>query len=707
MGSNTETWMPDKNIKYITFNVTDDCNLACKYCYFTHKTNKKRMTFEVAKKAIDVILDNPSFLEHDGVVWDFIGGEPTLELDLIDQICDYVLEEMYRKKHKWLYCYRFLIGSNGLLYSNPKMQALIEKHGMNLEVNITIDGTKEKHDLSRIKRDGSGSYDDIVAQIPLWRSQQGGISTKATFAHDDLPFLKDSIINLWNLGIKNVMANVVFENVWHEGDDIIFKEQLMALADYVVKNNLWNVYSVRFFNPDLGMPVYESMKKRNFCGTGKMLAISTDGYFYPCARFLDSALNNHKGRIVGNINEGVDGDKTRAFKALDAYNQSADECLNCEIGTGCTWCSAFNYDDSLTGTIFERKTYHCKMHKANVEACRYLWKRYEETTGNVSPMRVNYLQNTSKQHKFMYIILNSHMTSFCNYQNKRITDNLEVIDEKTLQRILDFCDKKNFSPIFLGNAPSKFKPYGYTITDDYSDNCQSFSTGFVVTHDTIRTFPSSNIILSVDIFTLQYLAEDFFGIVKTSKQIPNISIVATDLQKWTKMHLEIYKAHLEKISNIIFDEWMNGNKLECNAITHIFHYSEHKICSAGSYSLTIAPDKKFYICPAFYFEKSNVDCEIGTLDSGINNPYYDFCKIEKSKLCSLCDANHCTKCAFVSKVRTEEFCVPAEILCLKNNMEREISKTFYDRIVQTGRNFNITNPLKSHLTEFDPLLRIK
>lgn len=42
MGSLVVPWMSKKNIKYITFSVTDDCNLMCKYCYFTHKTTKHK-----------------------------------------------------------------------------------------------------------------------------------------------------------------------------------------------------------------------------------------------------------------------------------------------------------------------------------------------------------------------------------------------------------------------------------------------------------------------------------------------------------------------------------------------------------------------------------------------------------------------------------------------------------------------------------------
>lgn len=76
--------------KNITFIVTKDCQLACKYCYLVGKNSKERMSWEVAKKAIDYILDHEEDYKEESVVWDFIGGEPFLEIDLIDTICDYL-----------------------------------------------------------------------------------------------------------------------------------------------------------------------------------------------------------------------------------------------------------------------------------------------------------------------------------------------------------------------------------------------------------------------------------------------------------------------------------------------------------------------------------------------------------------------------------------------------------------------------------------
>ena len=48
--------------KNITFIVTKDCQLACKYCYLVGKNSKERMSWDIAKQAIDYILDNHSLL---------------------------------------------------------------------------------------------------------------------------------------------------------------------------------------------------------------------------------------------------------------------------------------------------------------------------------------------------------------------------------------------------------------------------------------------------------------------------------------------------------------------------------------------------------------------------------------------------------------------------------------------------------------------
>ena len=82
----------------ITFQITDDCNLCCSYCYQINKGHHK-MPFEIAKTLIDELLHNDKLIENYvksknslGVILEFIGGEPLLEVDLIDQIIDYFIK---------------------------------------------------------------------------------------------------------------------------------------------------------------------------------------------------------------------------------------------------------------------------------------------------------------------------------------------------------------------------------------------------------------------------------------------------------------------------------------------------------------------------------------------------------------------------------------------------------------------------------------
>ena len=122
----SEGWQSGR-AKSITFIVTKDCQLACKYCYLVGKNTKERMSWEVAKETVDYILARENDFREQSVTWDFIGGEPFLEIDLIDQICDYLKREMFRLNHHWFNSYRFSFSTNGINYHTDKVQRFIEK----------------------------------------------------------------------------------------------------------------------------------------------------------------------------------------------------------------------------------------------------------------------------------------------------------------------------------------------------------------------------------------------------------------------------------------------------------------------------------------------------------------------------------------------------------------------------------------------------
>ncbi len=378
----------DGMAKSITFIVTKDCQLACKYCYLVGKNTKERMTWEVAKKAIDYILDREDEFREESVIWDFIGGEPFLEIELIDKICDYLKTEMYRRDHHWFNSYRFSFSTNGINYHTEKVQQFIEKNHNHLSIGITIDGTKRKHDLNRIWKtaemeqgiqpkpeDEKGSYEDVVKNIPLWLSQFPGAATKVTIASADIPYIKESVLHLYDLGIKEVNINCVFEDVWHEGDDVLFEEQLTELADAIIDNDLYRDHNCSFYAEHIGKPMDPVRDNQNWCGAGKMLAIDAAGNFYPCTRFAAYSLRSKPAWIIGNVKDGIEQNRLRPFLTLDRSTQSPRECMECEVASGCAWCQGENYDAAQTHTVYQRATAICKMHKARVRANNYYWNK--------------------------------------------------------------------------------------------------------------------------------------------------------------------------------------------------------------------------------------------------------------------------------------------------------------------------------------------
>lgn len=366
----------ENTAKNITFIVTKDCQLACKYCYLVGKNTKERMPWDVAKQAIDYILDHEDDFNEESVVWDFIGGEPFLEIDLIDRICDYIKVEMFKRNHHWFNSYRFSFSTNGINYHEDKVQRFIQKNREHLSIGITIDGTAQKHDLNRVyKISERGSYQDVVRNIPLWLEQFPGAGTKVTISSADIPYIKESVLHLYSLGIHEVNINCVFEQVWAEGDDKRFEEQLMQLADAIIDGGYYQDYACSFFSEHLGKPLDCQLQNQNWCGAGRMLAVDAAGTFYPCTRFAQYSLRNKKAWTIGNIHDGIDKNKLRPFLTLDRCTQSTQECIDCEVAEGCAWCQGENYDAAGTPTIYQRSTAICKMHKARVRANNYYWNK--------------------------------------------------------------------------------------------------------------------------------------------------------------------------------------------------------------------------------------------------------------------------------------------------------------------------------------------
>ena len=374
------------NTLSVTFQVTDACNLACKYCYQINK-NHHVMDLDIAKKFIDILIADDEQMQYmydtknsKSVILDFIGGEPLLEIDLIEEIYTYFIEQCIIHDHPWATSHIMSLCSNGVLYFEPKVQEFLKRHMHELSFSISIDGNKALHDACRVFPDGSGSYDIAHAAMRHFVDVlHGKMGSKMTIAPGNVNYVAEAVIALIKDGYTEINLNCVYEEGWTENHATILYQQLKQVADYMYENDLFDkiylsIFSDWFFKPKMEHDL------DNWCGgTGKMISVDYKGDIYPCIRYMESSLGTDQPPlIIGNVNDGLFATEKQkcdfdCLKCIDRRTQSTDECFYCPIAEGCSWCSAYNYQ--VFGTANKRATFICIMHKARALANAYYWNK--------------------------------------------------------------------------------------------------------------------------------------------------------------------------------------------------------------------------------------------------------------------------------------------------------------------------------------------
>lgn len=238
-------------------------NVAVHNCYETHKGNSF-MSFETAKKFIDLLLSGEKGMDKyintdisPAVVIEFIGGEPFLAIDLMDEIMDYWMDRTTELMHPWADKYMISICSNGVAYFEPKVQKFLEKHKDHMSFSVTIDGNKELHNACRVYAGTDiGCYDEAVAAAKDWMDRGYYMGSKVTLAPSNIQYMYDAIMHMVDMGYNEVLANCVYEAEWTNEDALLFYEQGKKLADEFLERDLdfenefyCSLYEENYFHP--------------------------------------------------------------------------------------------------------------------------------------------------------------------------------------------------------------------------------------------------------------------------------------------------------------------------------------------------------------------------------------------------------------------------------------------------------------------------
>ena len=178
-------------------NVTDDCNLQCRYCFV--EQHPHYMTLETAKKAADFLYKNyikkqKLQIKNNRCSIYFFGGEPMLCYNSI-------IEPLVEYCHQYYPEITFGMTTNGTLLDKKKINFL-KKNNFNLL--LSIDGDKETQNYNRPCRNcNQSSFDLIEKNIPYLLKNFPNLCFRSTIYAPTVKNLYKNYLYAESLGFKN------------------------------------------------------------------------------------------------------------------------------------------------------------------------------------------------------------------------------------------------------------------------------------------------------------------------------------------------------------------------------------------------------------------------------------------------------------------------------------------------------------------------
>lgn len=354
-------------VKALCLHVAHDCNLRCQYCFAStgdFGTGRKIMPFEVAKKAIDFVIERSG--KRRNIEVDFFGGEPLMAWDTVKQTIDYArsIEEEHGKK------FRFTITTNGLLLDDEKIDYI----NANMDnVVLSLDGRPSVNDEMRKTVSGAGSYDIIVPKFQKLvekRDPKLDYYARGTFTGKNLDFAED-VVHIADegfdrLSVEPVAAEAGCGYELTEADlDKIYAEYDRLTDIMEARRKEGKPFHFFHFMVDLNQGPCV-VKRLRGCGAGyEYVAVTPEGDIYPCHQFVGNEAFKQGSVLDGSF----DMDIAHKFASMNIYTR--EKCGDCWAKFYCSGgCSAANHNFSHDLNVpYEMG---CKMEKKRLECAIYL-----------------------------------------------------------------------------------------------------------------------------------------------------------------------------------------------------------------------------------------------------------------------------------------------------------------------------------------------
>jgi CXXX repeat peptide maturase len=309
------------------------------------------------------------------------------------------------------------------------------------------------------------------------------------------------------------------------------------------------------------------------------------------------------------------------------------------------------------------------------------------------------------------IVTGSDAPSFCHYHNdKGITETMPV---EVLEKSIAFCESNRLAAtvLYSRTLPDRHRlllngfPHIGMVSFEGMDSCDMNCESDIVIVDYNRDLSvfenfsertPSNVILRMNLEEAKDLPRIVYQYHRIFKRL---NVVFKDIPHATEETLNRFRLDIQPLKEVMYPLFVPGQLFEFNMVTDRIALSGINSCGAGIRHITVAPDGRFYICPAFYYHNENES--VGTLDDGITVANRQLLTVEYAPICKRCDCYQCKRCVYLNKKLTRELNTPSHQQCVLSHHERNLSGVLLQKLQNKGNLTNIKSiPPVYHL---DPL----
>ena len=300
--------------------------------------------------------------------------------------------------------------------------------------------------------------------------------------------------------------------------------------------------------------------------------------------------------------------------------------------------------------------------------------------------------------QYLIILLDDTSTSFCHYENPKNKRRLMPIE--TLRQGIRFG--------MMENLMIQYVYPDYELPAEYAEVIESIDHSKISPikddADVLVLNGFSNVEAEVPVVIRACKHELFANeaiIVELLRKVPRLNLVLTDVESFTDVDFEKYKDFLHHLSFKIEQMYVEGKTPQLNLLTDRMMLMDMNNCGAGDTSITLAPNGKFYVCPAFYYE-DEAD-SIGELEHGLNIKNKQLYRLDHAPICLHCDAYQFKRCIWLNRKMTLEVNTPSHEQCVLAHLERNASRELLQNIRKHGTFLSEKEEIKEidYLDPFD------